>query len=88
MTSILALSLKLHGRAASRCYRGFLFDTDVQSDVETFMLMVHCNKYFLVDPTTLPVTAVGNFVYDKHWVWATHVHVWHHGTNMTYMLVP
>ena len=76
MTHILALLNKPDGRGTNRCWRGFLFDTIIQSEVEQFMLDVHhSGHYFLCDPDELDRNEVGNMVYRGIWVMESVVHV-------------
>lgn len=75
MTHILALLSKPTGRGSNRCWKGFLLNTIVQSEVEQFMQMVHQLNYFLVDPDELKRNEVGNFVFRGFWVMDTDVKV-------------
>jgi hypothetical protein len=87
MTSILALSPKMRGRGPSRHYFGFIFDTEIQSAVELFMERVHWKDYFLAEPAWLKqVPEMGNYIYDDHWVCATHVHVKIRGKRTTFTI--
>lgn len=73
---ILALLNKPDGRGSNKCWQGFLFDTDVQSEVEQFMIEVfHSEHYFLTDPNKLEKNSVGNYIFNDVWVMAIPVHV-------------
>ena len=87
MTHILALLNKPDGRGSHRCWRGFLFDTTIQSEVEQFMLEVHhSGGYFLCDPDDLDKNGVGNYVFGDFWVMETKVHVKTRGVHTMYTI--
>ena len=83
---ILALHKSPMGGGSLRYWVGFLFDTDIQSEVEEFMCSVHQNDYFLVEPSTLGKTAAGNFVCGSLCVFQTPVHVKTKGKRTFYTI--
>jgi hypothetical protein len=73
---ILALLNKPRGRGKLRAWDGFEFDTEIQGYVEDFMIWTHHSRnYFLLDPSTLAQTSVGNYIYKNLWVNCTRVKV-------------
>ncbi len=73
---ILALTKKVRGDKKLH-WEGFLFDTDIQSYVEHFMIATFQPNYVLVDPVSMPKHATsGNYVMRYGYqVFATEVHV-------------
>ncbi len=86
MTHILALLQKPHGRGGNRCWKGFLFDTIIQSEVEQFMLDTFHSDYFLTDPDELKRNDVGNMLFQGLWIMETKIHVTRRGVHNTFTI--
>jgi hypothetical protein len=76
-TRILAVLQHLSGIGSSRHWNALLFDTDVQSHVEQFMLSIRQPGYFLLDPDELTKDREGNMMFGGFRIMATPVYVKH-----------
>jgi hypothetical protein len=84
---ILAVLNKPTGRGGLRCWRAFLFDTNIQSYVEQFMQDVfQGGNYFLMAPDELERNEVGNMMLNGIWIAETPVHVKARGVRMTFTI--
>ena len=83
---ILAVLNKPNGRGHLRCWRAFLFDTDIQSEVEQFMMCIHREDYFLTDPDGLSKDEIGQHSLDGLWVMETIVCIKTKGKHTTFTI--